>query len=153
MQILDDFRARHREIRQTISDLQQLLTEEQLRIRPNAMTAHQLICSLADKVKRHLAEEDKGLYPALLVHDDPRIKSIAWGFISGDRPLRRLFEDYRHRWLEYCDLRFGPRFLAETADMFHLILDRIEREERTLFPRLEATGMYRHSPPGEAGRV
>jgi hypothetical protein len=137
MQTLDEFRTHHQEIRAMIVRLERLLTEEQLQVQPNAMVAHQLICGLAERVKRHLAEEDRGLYPALLVHEDPRIKSVAWGFISGERPLRRLFDAYRQRWLADCELSFGPGFLAETRDMLGLILDRIDREERSLFPRLE----------------
>jgi hemerythrin-like domain-containing protein len=151
MQTLEDFRTHHREIRAMIVRLERLLTAEQLQVRPNAMVAHQLICHLAERVKQHLAEEDRGLYPALLVHEDPRIKSIAWGFISGERPLRRLFEAYRQRWLADCELRFEPAFLSETRDMLGLIQDRIQREEQTLFPRLEQAIGRTPPPPPRAG--
>ncbi len=137
---LEEFRARHAEIRRIISDLESLLVPEQLRIRPNARTAYGLLCDLAVKVKTHLAEEDRGLYPPLLIHQDPKIKSMAWGFISGERPLRRLFDDYHRRWLKDCNFDLSDAFLGETREVLVLIVDRIEREENLLFPKLEELG-------------
>lgn len=137
MEILDGFRSRHVEIRDMIGDLQSLLQPEQLTIRPNAKTAYGLLCDLADMLKQHLAEEDRGLYPPLLIHEDPKVKSMAWNFISGERPLRRLFDDYHRRWLKECDFNFSEDFLSETLEILHLVEERIVREENQLFPKLE----------------
>jgi hypothetical protein len=87
MSTLESYRHTHGELRQMIEDLRSLLTPEQLRIRPNAKTAYELLCDLGTKVRSHLAEEDRSLYPSLLIHEDPKVKSIAWGFISGEKPL------------------------------------------------------------------
>ena len=108
MYTLDGYRSTHAELRQMIDDLRSILTKDQLRIRPNAKTAFELLCDLGEKVRRHLAEEDRGLYPSLLIHEDPKVKSIAWGFISGERPLRKTFDDYHKHWLKNClrDLSF-----------------------------------------------
>jgi hemerythrin-like domain-containing protein len=144
MEILQGFRARHVEIRDMIGDLQLLLQPDQLRIRPNAKTAYRLLCELSDVLKQHLAEEDRGLYPSLLVHEDNRVKSMAWGFISGERPLRRLFDDYRKRWLAECDFTFSNEFLSETVDILDLVEQRIQREESLLFPKLEEIGRLKN---------
>jgi hypothetical protein len=123
-----------------IGDLRSLLTKEQLRIRPNAMTAYHMLCDLAAKVRAHLAEEDKGLYPALLIHEDPKVKSIAWGFTSGEKPLRQMFDDYYKKWLKNCDFKFSSDFVRETDDIFEMVLRRVEREEQILFPKLLEIG-------------
>jgi hypothetical protein len=145
MQTLASFRNRHAELTQMVEDLQSILTPEMLKIRPNARTAYQLLCDLSDKVKEHLSEEDRGLYPSLLIHEDPRVKSIAWGFISGEKPLRKTFDDYYKRWLKNCDFNFTDAFLAETAEIFDMLTDRIEREEQVLFPKLVEIGMFREA--------
>jgi hypothetical protein len=145
MQTLDNYRGTHSELRQTIDDLRALLTKEQLRIRPNAKTAYELLCDLGEKVRHHLANEDRSLYPSLLIHEDPKVKSIAWGFISGEKPLRKTFDDYHKRWLKNCEFNFSDEFLAETHEIFEMVSQRIEREERVLLPKLVEIGMFQEA--------
>ena len=142
MYTLNGYRDSHSDLRLMIDDLRLLLQPEQLKIRPNAKTAYQLLCDLAVKVKAHLAEEDKRLYPNLLTHEDPRIKSIAWGFISGEKPLRRSFEEYHRKWLKDCDFNFTPEFLEETHEIFDMVACRIDREEQVLLPKLVEIGIF-----------
>jgi len=142
MKTLSSYRDRQAELLQMIEDLQSILTPEQLKIRPNAKTAYELLCGLADKVKQHLAEEDKGLYPSLLIHADPKVKSIAWGFISGEKPLRKTFDDYYKKWLKHCDFNFTDEFIRETRGVFDMLQYRIERENQVLFPKLVEIGMF-----------
>ena len=145
MQTLSSLRNRHAELTQMIEDLESILTPEMLKVRPNAKTAYQLLCDLSDKVKEHLSEEDRGLYPSLLIHEDPRVKSIAWGFISGEKPLRKNFDDYYKRWLKNCDFNFTDDFLRETDDIFTMLKDRIAREEQVLLPKLLEIGMFQEA--------
>jgi len=142
MKTIDGYRSNHAELRQIIDDLRSIMTPEQLKIRPNAMTAYQLMCGLAQKVKAHLADEDRQLYPNLLVHEDPKVKSIAWGFISGEKPLRRTFDEYNKRWLKDCDFNFTSEFLEETHEIFDMLAFRIDREEQVLLPKLMEIGMF-----------
>lgn len=141
MQTIDGYRNSHSELRHMIDDLRALLMPEQLKIRPNARTAYQLLCDLAQKVKLHLAEEDRQLYPNLLIHEDPRVKSIAWGFISGEKPLRRTFDEYYKRWLKNCDFNFTDEFLEQTHEIMDMLAYRIDREEQVLFPKLVELGI------------
>lgn len=151
MHTLDGYRSTHCELRQMLDDLRSLLTMEQLRIRPNAKTAYELLCDLGERVRRHLAEEDRGLYPSLLIHEDPKVKSIAWGFISGEKPLRQTFDDYHSHWLKNCDFNFSDDFLAETREVFELVAQRIDREEQVLLPKLLEIGMFQDTRPELAG--
>lgn len=142
---LSDYRHSHFELRQMIDDLKSILTPEMLTIRPNAKTAYELLCDLGTKVRGHLAEEDRSLYPTLLIHEDPKIKSIAWGFISGEKPLRKVFDSYHKRWLKNCDFKFTDDFLAETHEVFEMVAKRIDREEQVLFPKLLEIGLFHDS--------
>jgi hemerythrin-like domain-containing protein len=139
---LAHYRSSHTDLRQMIEDLQSLLTPEMLKIRPNAKTAYQLLCELGTKVRAHLGEEDRGVYPSLLIHEDPRVKSLAWGFINGERPLRRAFDDYHRKWLKNCDFNFTQEFIDESRDIFQMVSDRIDRENLVLFPKLVEIGIF-----------
>lgn len=152
MQILDGFRSHHVEMRDLISELELLLRPEQLRIPANARTAHQLLCNLSKVFQQHLKDEDHGLYPSLLSHEDLKIKSMAWGFISDERPLRLLFDDYLKRWLGECDFAFTDSFLSETREILAMVSARIAREESLLFPKLEEIDRLRgRLPPQRLG--
>ena len=135
----------HSELRQMIADLQSLLTPDLLTIRPNAKTAYQLLCELGTKVKAHLSEEDRGVYPSLLIHEDPRVKSLAWGFINGEKPLRRAFDDYHRRWLKNCDFNFTQEFIDESRAIFQMVAERIDREHQVLFPKLVEIGLFQET--------
>jgi iron-sulfur cluster repair protein YtfE (RIC family) len=145
MQTLASYRNRHAELTQMVEDLRSIMTPQNLRIRPNAKTAYELLCDLADKVKAHLAEEDRGLYPSLLIHEDPKIKSIAWGFISGEKPLRKTFDDYYKKWLKNCDFNFTDELMQETNEIFDMLLYRLAREEQVLFPKLVEIGVFQEA--------
>jgi len=152
MHTLDGYRSTHSDLRQMLDDLRSLLTTEQLRIRPNAKTAYEMLCDLGERVRRHLAEEDRALYPSLLIHEDPKVKSIAWGFISGEKPLRQTFDDYHTHWLKNCDFNFSDDFLAETREVFELVSQRIDREEQVLLPKLLEIGMFQDGHPDRESR-
>jgi len=128
-------------MQEMILDLRAMMTREQLSIRPNAMTAHKLICDLAEKMKEHMSEQDRSIYPDLLIHRDPKLKSMAWGFLNGQKPMRKQFEQYHNKWLKNCDFNFSDAFIADTFEMFDMIEDRIKREESILIPTLESTGV------------
>lgn len=146
MSTLETYRNAHAELRQMIDDLCAIMKPEFLNIRPNAKTAYELLCDLGSKVTSHLAEEDRCLYPTLLIHEDPQVKSIAWGFISGEKPLRKVFDDYHKRWLKNCDFNFTEEFLTETLDVFDMVAKRIDREEQVLLPKLLEIGMFHEHP-------
>jgi hypothetical protein len=143
MQTLGAYRRTHSDLRQMIDDLRALLTMEQLRIRPNARIAYELLLDLGERVERHLAEEDHGLYPSLLIHEDRNVNAIAWGFIIAERPMRKTFADYRARWLQDCDFNFTDQFLVETHEVFTLVAQRLDAEQQVLFPKMVEIGMFR----------
>lgn len=141
MNVLDNLKGSHAEMLDIISDLRAMMTKEQLSIRPNAMTTHKLICDLAEKMKAHMSSQDKSIYPGLLIHQDPKLKSMAWGFLNGQKPMKKQFDRYHAKWLKDCDFDFSDEFIAETMEIFEMIEDRIQREESILIPTLENSGV------------
>jgi DUF438 domain-containing protein len=138
---IENLKGSHADMLDMISDLRAMMTREQLSIRPNAMTTHKLICDLSDKMKDHMMEQDRSIYPDLLTHQDPKLKSMAWGFLNGQKPMRKQFDQYHAKWLKNCDFNFSDEFITETLEIFDMIEDRINREESILIPTLENTGV------------
>jgi len=138
---IENLKGGHADMLEMIGDLRAMMTKEQLSIRPNAMTAHKLICTLADKMKQHMTDQDRSIYPDLLIHQDPKLKSMAWGFLNGQKPMRKQFEQYHAKWLKNCDFNFTDEFIADTFELFDMIEGRIQREESILIPTLENTGV------------
>jgi hypothetical protein len=114
MQPVSYFRNQHVEILKMVEEMRPLLNKEQLQVRLVAKTAQGLLGELADKVKVHLTEEDKDLYPVLLTHSDLNVRSAAWKFISGEHALRQAFADYRKRWLKNGDFEHSDELIEET---------------------------------------
>ena len=152
MQTLNGYRDSHSELRQMIDDLRSIMTPEMLKIRPNARTAYQLMCDLAKKVKHHLSEEDRQLYPNLLIHEDPKVKSIAWGFISGEKPLRRTFDEYHKKWLKDCDFNFTDEFMEETREIFDMLSSASIARSRSCYPSSWRSGCLAIRRPWRTGQ-
>ena len=138
MQSVSYFREQHVEILKMVEELRPLMDKEQLQVRVVAKTAQTLLSELADKIKGHLAEEDKDLYPVLLTHSDLDVRSTAWKFISGEHALRQAFADYGKKWLKEGNFEFSEEILSETNELLETLTVRIDREEQFLYPRFEA---------------
>jgi len=137
MHPVDFYHDQHEALLVLVGDLRPLLNAESLKVRPAARGARKLLREITDKLKEHLASEDKELYPAFLAHEDEQIRTTAWGFISGQHALRHWTDQYQRKWLRDDDLELAEDFLKDTNELLELLAVRVEREERFLFPRLE----------------
>jgi hypothetical protein len=141
MTTIAHLRETHAQLQEMIGDVKTGLTAENLKIRANAKAMHTLLCDLALKVREHLGEEDKEMYPQLLKQGNT-LKHTAWNFIAGETELRKEFEAYYKKYLKDCNFQFHEAFVKETNNILDAVLARIEREEKVLFPKLEEAGMF-----------
>jgi hypothetical protein len=141
MTTIAHLRETHTQLQEMISDVKTGLTAENLKIRANAKAMHTLLCDVAVKVREHLGEEDKEMYPQLLKQGNS-LKHTAWNFIAGETELRKEFEVYYKKYLKDCDFQLTEAFVKETNNILDAVLARIEREEKVLFPKLEEAGMF-----------
>ncbi len=140
MNTIVEFRDRHDEIVGSIHDMRSMLQPEILKIKPNAKTAHKMLCSLGKKVKAHFSEGDRDLYPQLLTDSDDKCQAMAWNFISGETYLRKQFDTYYKRWLKDCSFNFSMDFMEQTHELLDLIEVHIDREQTVLLPYIERKG-------------
>ena len=91
-----------------------------------------------DAVKEHLDLEDKSVYTCLITHRDSGINNTAKLFMSGASEIRRIFDKYVRSWTRKKRLHVADhdRFLAETTEMFDIVLNRVQDESEKLYPLL-----------------
>ena len=137
MSTLPDLCLRQIDILNKISGLKGMIRTDFLEEPINVRVAFESLRSLGEALKQHLAAEDRDVYPALLIHEDPKLKSLAWGFISGEKPIRKQLDNFYDKWLQQPELEPNEEFICEALDFCRTCEERINREQHILIPRLE----------------
>ena len=103
-------------------------------------TACDVFFEYTTKVKEHIELVDRELCGKLISYPDQSVKNTADRFLSGSTEIKRIFNKYLKDWCNESsrrlNIRSHPAFLAETEQMFALVLDRIQRETEHLYPLL-----------------
>jgi hypothetical protein len=90
------------------------------------------------KVKEHIELVDRELCGRLISYPDQKVKNIADRFLSGSAEIKKIFNKYLKDWCSEPNRKLRIRdhdaFIAETEQMFALVLDRIQRETEHLYP-------------------
>ncbi len=101
-------------------------------------TACDVFFEYTAKVKEHIELVDRELCSRLISYPDQTVKNTADRFLSGSNEIKRIFHRYLKDWCNESKRRLTIRnhseFLAETEQMFGLVLDRIQRETEHLYP-------------------
>lgn len=97
-------------------------------------------CSLffkySSKVEEYFRTVETSVYKHMLIHSDENVKKTAYRFMAGSCGIKRIFNQYRQKWCRNKTLRVRnhARFVAESEDIFGLILLRINDEAHHLYP-------------------
>ncbi|WP_456374045.1 hemerythrin domain-containing protein [Thiolapillus sp.] len=142
MTTIADLHRRRRDIVETASVIDNLLTPEQLSVNAIAKVTHILLCDLCEMVTEHLADEHKGLYPNLLTHEKSSVKNMAWGLINNDKLLKPEFSQYKRKWLKDCEFQFTDAFIDDTRGILKSLKQRMDLEETTVIPKLEKAEIF-----------
>ena len=137
MTTLNEMHKRRHEIREMAVVIKNLMTPEQLAIGPIAKVTHILLCDLCELMNQHMADEHKGVYPALLSHSEQYINNMAWGLINNDKLLKPEFSAYKKRWLKDCEFQFSDEFVQDTNDILDSLNQRLDLEKNTILPRMQ----------------
>jgi hypothetical protein len=106
---------------------------------PSSTDLYAVRMKLASAIISHLKTEDWTLYPALLDSADERIAMTSRVFSIDMGGLAEAFRNYTNRW-DAASIQGDWRgYGLETAEILKLLKLRMAREERDLYPLLEAT--------------
>ena len=95
-----------------------------------------LFFDLTDKIKEHMALEERELYKDLLTSSDSNVRKVANNFLSGSAEIKRIFKEYMKKWCHNKQLRIDNHawFISDTNDLFNAIQDRIIDETEKFYP-------------------
>lgn len=93
---------------------------------------------LASTLIAHLKSEDWLLYPRLIECGDPEVSALATEFNEEMGGLAGAFLEYNKKWSAPAIAADWPGYCAETRAIIEALTCRITRENRDLYPLLEA---------------
>lgn len=133
---LDRYHQMHSEIRAQASDLRGKLQAPGAAF--DAAGARQSFVSLAAKLNIHLAFEDRALYPPLLDHAEPGVRSKAKAYLDEVGGLKASLAAHLERWLSSTKVQEEPEaFRRETTDLLAALDRRLQAEDGDFYPTLE----------------
>jgi hemerythrin-like domain-containing protein len=136
MERFQTFYREHKEILETISELNLLLKQES--IKENSESIVDLLASLSGKLQIHLAMEDKYLYPLLLRSKDSKLHQMADDFSTEMGDIGKVLKNYINEWGSITSLAGNPiKFINESNEIFRALKNRIKKEEKELYPLAE----------------
>ncbi len=92
---------------------------------------------LASTLIGHLKAEDWALYPQLMASNDPEIAATAKAFSDEMGGLSDAFAIYAQRWDAMSINGNWKGFCAESRTIIDALTDRIQRENRELYPLVD----------------
>ena len=124
-----------------LTELTNFLT---LLLSDRAVCDSQITCDLffryIEQVKARLVTTDSALYSELLATSDQRSRNLANRFMGGSREINRIFSTYTKKWCKMSTrqlyIKRYDEFMAETEEMFQMVLDRLQDETEHLYPAL-----------------
>ena len=138
----DELHTQNHQITELANVLSYLMQDRQ-------MCDNEITCKLffeyVERVQEHLDLEDKHLYAKLLTHRNNDICNTAKLFLSGSVEIKRIFNAYQKRWCpknrSRLDVADYQQFRQETAQMFDMVLRRIQDETENLYPLVRQVGL------------
>jgi hypothetical protein len=92
---------------------------------------------LSGKLMVHLSMEDDALYPRLKDHADAALKSTAASFAQEMGGIAKAFSAYGSKWTGAAIKADRAGFARETGQVVDILLNRIKRENDTLYPMVD----------------
>ena len=127
-------KAQHRRIIRLASALGGLA--ETLKTQDDASRARELMTALNAALIEHLAIEDGELYPVLMKADDASVRQLAEHYVMG--AISGAWAHYFGEWSQARILSDRSRFAVATKGLIGALAHRVEREDDTLYPAMEA---------------
>ncbi|MGV6850712.1 MAG: hemerythrin domain-containing protein [bacterium] len=97
--------------------------------------ANELLDRFFDKVKKHLKSEDRAIYGDLLSKHSPDANKMAGFFLENTRELKKVNKQFVKQWSATTHSEEQhQQFIKDIKGIFKLACDRIEFEEKKIFP-------------------
>jgi iron-sulfur cluster repair protein YtfE (RIC family) len=133
---IDRFKHEHRDILDQIAALRQLTHAG---VEHNAAAIARGIVAMSSTIKLHLAVEDRLLYPALQGGADPELARLGEQFQREMGAIAAAYMEFARHWNTPERVRADAAgFRADANTVLRRVYERMQRENRDFYPRIEA---------------
>ena len=133
---IDRFKHDHVDILGQIDNLRKLTHAG---VQDNAAAIARGIVAISSTIKLHLAVEDRMLYPALAKSGNPELARLSQRFQHDMGSIATAFMAFARQWNTAERVRANAQaFRNEANDVLRRVHERMQRENREFYPRIEA---------------
>lgn len=133
---IEHYKQTHLDILGQIASLRRLINSG---IDRNAEDIANLIISMSSGIRFHLAAEDKVLYPALGRSSDPAVAKMGAAYQVEMEGIATAFRRFVDNWRVWTRIAADPEgFRHEANGVFRALFERLQREDRELYPAAES---------------
>lgn len=128
-----NFRRQHNDMLGIVADITKRLDERTLSKEADDVAS--MLARLSGKLSVHLTQEDNFLYPRLKNSGNAKAKSLADSFQDEMGGLSQTYMEFAKRYRGGRSIEADPAtFIREVRVIFSALKERIERENRELYP-------------------
>lgn len=132
---LNRFKAEHNEIINGINDLRNL---SHAGVVGNAAEIAQRRTELNAVVTRHLAVEDRILYPAVQNSPNPGLANMGKAYQEEMTGIANAYIAFGRRWSAIASLQDDPEGFRQAANtVLRMVYERLQKENREFYPAVE----------------
>ena len=133
---MDQLNEHHKKLWDFLQKLQSYQSDAEVLAHGKEISA--TISQLSGILSVHLAAEDKYLYPALQKDPAAHIQQLAAKFSREMGTLADVYKAYRDRFMLTSQIEADPAlFLQETAKVLQALSNRLQKEDKELYPLLK----------------
>lgn len=133
---IQNLKRQHKDIINIIQIIKKLISNDDFENNSNDIAKN--VSILAGKLKIHLSNEDKFLYPTLLNHKNIKIKNKADQYIDEMGNLAEVFMDYKNQFNTKNKIMNNiDAFMKKSESILNSIEKRINKEDNDLYLLIE----------------
>ncbi|MDM8533143.1 hemerythrin domain-containing protein [Clostridiaceae bacterium HSG29] len=132
MKNLDNLKRQHLDIYEIVAETKELMKKSDFDMHSKNVAMN--INVLAGKLKMHLINEDKFLYPTFLSSDDDKLSKKAKEYIEEMGDLSEVYTEFKSKYNVRSKIMVDiPKFMKEANSVFDAIEKRMNKEDNDLY--------------------
>lgn len=132
---IEKFKREHVDLLAAVSALRDLV---QGGVQAHAEAIVTQLVTMSSAIKLHLAAEDRMLYPVLAHAADPQVAQVGQQFQQEMGDIAHAYASFAARWNLAGKISADPEgFRADANSVFKALHQRVQRENRELYPLAE----------------
>ncbi len=132
---MNNLKRQHIEIETLVKAI--LYKVDNTEIEKNAFEIAKSISTLAGKLKIHLNEEDRSMYPSMKNSSDPKLINFHNTYQNEMKDLFSVFMDYKNKYNTRTKILSNiNEFVKESKIVLTSLISRVSKEDKYLYPLL-----------------